>query len=130
MVTSQGTWILLAALFALMRAKTTSNLGCSHRRGPSHWADPQQRCRMGLLQEDQDSVLTEVKELPTAPANRLKSLVHFWGDKLTLLRVSGSVVWLIRPWNGAGALDWMRRAEAIWTIDYMAHAGGALRGPC
>lgn len=60
----------------------------------------------------------------------MKSLMHLLGDKLTLLRVPGPLVWLMMPWNGAGALDGMRRAEAIWTIDYMSRAGGALRGPC
>lgn len=85
---------------------------------------------MGLLRKDQDLVLIKVKELPAAPANQMKSLLHSLGDKLTLLRVPGPVVRLITPRNGAGALDWMRRAEAIWTIYCVAHAGGALRGPC
>lgn len=97
MVISQGTQILLAALFALMRAEAASSLGCSPMRAPSHWAGPQQRCREGLLWEDQDSALAGVKELPTAPAEQTKSLLHSLGDKLTLLRVPGPVVWLTMP---------------------------------
>lgn len=97
MLISEGTWILLAALFALMRAKTTSSLGCSHMRAPSHWAGPQQRCRMGLLRKDQDLVLIKVKELTAAPANQMKSPLHSLGDKLTLLGVPGPVVGLITP---------------------------------
>lgn len=62
MVISQGTQTLLAALFALMRAKAASSLGCSHMRAPSHWAGLRQRRRKGLLREDQDSVLLQ---LPT-----------------------------------------------------------------
>lgn len=127
MVVPEGTRILLAALLALMRANTTSGLGCSHMRVPPIG---QQRCRVGLLRKDQDLVLIKVKELPAAPANQMKSPLHSLGDKLTLLRVPGPVVRLITPRNGAGALDWMRRAEAIWTIYCVAHAGGALRGPC